>query len=99
MSFPCKHGCGTWLHTDPDVRSKTGKLIPLQENNLKHDCHLSPYYKSKNQGVQKAIAIKKQAIQKLDEYQQVKDAEGYIAHLNSRLGSYELELIVKEKEL
>jgi hypothetical protein len=47
MTVPCKHGRGTELHFDPDIVSTTGKLIPLQENGLKHDCHLDPRFNTR----------------------------------------------------
>jgi hypothetical protein len=66
-SFQCRYGCGTELHVNPTIKTKTGKLIPVQENELPHDCHLSPYFRAKS-GRVKARAAKMEALTKIDEY-------------------------------
>jgi hypothetical protein len=67
-SFQCKWGCGTELHINPSVKTKTGKLIPVQVGNeLPHDCHLSPYFRSKY-GRIRARAEKMEALSRIDEY-------------------------------
>jgi hypothetical protein len=44
-TFQCRYGCGTRLHINPTIKTKTGKLIPVQENEIPHNCHLSPYFR------------------------------------------------------
>jgi hypothetical protein len=72
--FQCRYGCGTWLHTDPDILSKNGKLIPLQENNLKHDCHLNPHYRRPNKFA-RARAVSKSEIKKIEKWAELKGEE------------------------
>ena len=67
MTFPCKWGCGTRLHTNPSIKTRSGKLIPVQENELPHDCHLSPYFRG-GKGKVTARAAEKEALWKIDEY-------------------------------
>jgi hypothetical protein len=64
--FDCKWGCGTRLHTNPNIKTKTGKSIPVQENEIPHDCHLSPYFR--RTGKVKARAEKMEALSKIDKY-------------------------------
>jgi hypothetical protein len=65
--FQCKWGCGTLLHINPTIKTKTGKSIPVQENEIPHDCHLSPYFHGKS-GRVKARAAKIEALSKIDDY-------------------------------
>jgi hypothetical protein len=65
--FQCKRGCGTLLHINQSIKTKTGKPIPVQENEIPHDCHLSPYFRSKN-GRVKARAAKIEDLSKIDAY-------------------------------
>jgi hypothetical protein len=60
MSYvPCRWGCGTYVMFSDTVLSKNGKKIPIQENGLNHDCHLSPYYRSKSNNARAVAAAKK----------------------------------------
>jgi hypothetical protein len=34
----CRNGCGIKIHFDNNERSKSGKMIPLEENDEHHDC-------------------------------------------------------------
>jgi hypothetical protein len=97
-AFQCRYGCGTWLHVNHSIKTNTGKLIPLQENEMRHECHLSPFYRYKNNGRHRAIAVQKEAIARIDEYQIVEDLRNQIVNTNSRLWNYELELVVREKD-
>jgi hypothetical protein len=65
--FQCRYGCGTQLHVNPSIKTKTGKLIPVQENEIPHDCHLSPYFR-RGKGKAVAKATKMEALSKIDEY-------------------------------
>lgn len=95
--FQCRYGCGTWLHVNHSIKTNTGKLIPLQENEMRHECHLSPFYRYKNRGRQMAIAGQKEATARIDEYEILEDLRNKIANANNRLWNYELELVVREK--
>jgi hypothetical protein len=67
-TFQCRYGCGTELHVNPTIKTKTGKLIPVQVGNeLPHECHLSPFFRAKS-GKIKARAAKMEALSKIDEY-------------------------------
>jgi hypothetical protein len=65
MTFNCRY-CGTPLETDPSITSATGKRIPFSAGKP-HDCHLSPYFRSKS-GRVKARAATMEALSKIDEF-------------------------------
>lgn len=44
----CNNNCGTEIHFDPNIRSKSGKCVPLEDNGKPHMCSKSQFYK-KNQ--------------------------------------------------
>jgi hypothetical protein len=67
MTFHCKWGCGTRLHVNASIKTRSGKLIPVQENELPHDCHLSPYFRG-GKGKVIACAARMEALSKIDEY-------------------------------
>jgi hypothetical protein len=64
---------------------------------MRHECHLSPFYRYKNRGRQMAIAVQKEATARIDEYEILEDLRNKIANANNRLWNYELELVVREK--
>lgn len=65
---------------------------------MRHECHLSPFYRSKNKGRQRAIAVQKEAIARIDEFQVVDDLGNQRVSANNRFWNYELELVVREKD-
>jgi hypothetical protein len=92
-SIPCRY-CGNPIVFDDNIISKNGKRKPLNEwNHEVHDCELSPFNKSR------ATAREKKALKKIKEYQVIENLQNQVAATNNRLWNYELELIVKEKEL
>lgn len=96
---PCRY-CGIPLHFEETQKSRSGKHIPLQENNLPHSCSANPnnrYFRSlnKNSAVK---AISKSEIQKIDDHDRISDAYDYIENLNPKLVNFELELRVKPKQ-
>jgi hypothetical protein len=66
-NFQCRYGCGTILHVNPSIKTKTGKLIPVQENGIPHECHLSPFFRG-GKGKAVAKATEMDALSKIDEY-------------------------------
>ena len=40
----CNNNCGIDLHFDPNVKSKSGKCIPIEENGKPHMCVKSKFY-------------------------------------------------------
>ena len=67
--FQCRYGCGTWCHVLPSVKTKSGKLVPLDAStNMPHACHLSPYFRPGKTGMVKARAATMEALSKIDEY-------------------------------
>jgi hypothetical protein len=92
MSISCKY-CGNSIVFDDNMRSKTGKKVPLNERDHKyHDCKFSPYNKTK------ATAVEKREIMKIDEFQTIEDLRNKVAATNNRLEHYEVKLIVEYKE-
>ena len=63
--FYCRNNCGVKITFCDDVISKNGKLIPIQENGLRHDCPNSPYNKAR------AIAVEKRKTRKEQEFQTI----------------------------
>lgn len=41
----CNNNCGTEIHFDPNIKSKSGKCIPLEFNGKPHMCAKSKFYK------------------------------------------------------
>ncbi|HET6716334.1 MAG TPA: hypothetical protein VFG90_04340 [Nitrososphaeraceae archaeon] len=73
------------------VVSSSGTPIPLQVgNDLKLNCHLSPYFRRHAN----AKAVRKSAMQKIDDHDRIGGAFGYIESLNLRLVNFRLELKV-----
>jgi N-methylhydantoinase B/oxoprolinase/acetone carboxylase alpha subunit len=95
MSFQCRYGCGTWCHVDPDIKTASGKLIPIQENGIPHDCHLRPQYTHKTTT---AKAVSKLATKRIDDYQLIQETKEYVERVNVRLSQYKLNIVVNKKE-
>ena len=45
MGVTCNNNCGTEIHFDPNIRSKKGKCVPLEDNGKPHMCTKSQFYK------------------------------------------------------
>lgn len=45
----CNNNCGVDIHFDPNVKSKSGKCIPLEFDNSPHKCINSPFNKKKEE--------------------------------------------------
>jgi hypothetical protein len=90
--FYCRNNCGVKITFSNDVISKNGKLIPIQENGLHHNCPNSPYNKAT------AIVVEKRAINKLEERQIIDNLKVHVTATSNRLQNYELDLVVREKE-
>jgi hypothetical protein len=95
---PCRY-CGIPLHFEETQKSKSGKHIPLQENNLPHSCSSNPnnrYFRSLNKN-SAAKAISKSEIQKIDDFALISEIQDQVEYANIRLAAHILELKVKEK--
>jgi hypothetical protein len=90
--FYCRNNCGVKITFCDDVISKNGRLIPLQENGLRHDCPNSPYNKAR------ATAVEKRKTRKEQEFQTINELKDQIANANRRLSNCQLKLVVIEKE-
>ena len=44
----CNNNCGIDLHFDPNVKSKSGKCIPLEYDGKPHNCPMNPYRKKQH---------------------------------------------------
>lgn len=44
----CNSNCGTELHFDPNVKSKSGKSVPLEFDGRPHNCPMNPYRKKQH---------------------------------------------------
>jgi hypothetical protein len=90
--FYCRNNCGVKITFSDDVISKNGKLIPIQENGLRHNCPDSPYNRAR------ATAIEKRKTRKEQEFQTINELKDQIANTNRRLSALQLKLVVIEKE-
>jgi hypothetical protein len=90
--FYCRNNCGVRITFSDDVISKNGKLIPIQENGLHHNCPNSPYNKAR------AITEEKRKTRKEQEFQTINELKDQIANTNRRLSNCQLKLVVIEKE-
>jgi hypothetical protein len=102
-STPCMHCGEVWIHFDESVRySSSGKCIPLDEKNERHDfrdCPKSAYNLRKESKV-KARAYKKTELKKIEDYALLAEIHDKVRHWNSRLVNYTLDLeVIPKKQL
>jgi hypothetical protein len=89
----CWHCGEKWLHFDQSIRyPNSGKCVPLDEYNNRHDyksCPKSPYNISKI-----CKTSQKSELKKIDDHAILWDIREKIRHANNRLYGYKLELHV-----
>lgn len=84
--------CRAEIKFDDNVRTLSGKAIPLNLDNSKHNCPNSEY--SKYNGEDKGPTFTK-ADQLLEE-KTIDNAKWFINGLNDRLKRFKIELVVKD---
>jgi hypothetical protein len=98
--FLCPYCGEIWCHHDESIRyHNSGKSIPLDENNNRHDfrdCPKSAFNLKKGSKI-RAVAYKKSEIKKIDDSALLADISEKIRHWNSRLANYVLDLHVNRK--
>lgn len=86
----CKKGCGQKLIFDANVKSPSGKLVPLNLNRTKHECTADPFF----QRVAKQQPYESQ--QETDD-DLIKSAQNFTEYVNSRLRESEIVVTVRRK--
>lgn len=85
----CRKGCGRQLQFDKNVRSASGKLVPLNLDGSKHECPLDPYNAKEKR--QAAASIED------SDLNLILMARQYIDKVNGQLDENKLELVVSNK--
>ena len=98
--FLCLHRGWKWLHVDESIRyHSSGKCIPLDENNNRHDFRDCPKssFNLRRQSEIRARAVTKTELKKIDDFALLADISDQIKHWNARLVNHELVLEVIPK--
>jgi hypothetical protein len=98
-SIPCKDCGQVWIHFDQSVRyHSSGKCMPLDENNQRHDFRdcLKSRFNLNRQSKIRGKFVKKEELKKIDDYSRIEAAKLYIKNTNARLSNYELVLSIKQ---
>ena len=93
--------CGEiWCHRDESIRyHNSGKCIPLDENNNRHDfrdCSKSAYSLGRQSKIREH-AYKKSEIKKIDDHALLAEIRDKIRYWNHRLANFVLDLHVNKK--
>jgi hypothetical protein len=85
-SYQCNYGCGTDIHFDDDVKSESGKSIPLESSGEPHNCPKNPYNSGKKSTG--SILAGRQKPATMSDV----DIKGTLSNIQSRLKSIEDKL-------